>query len=177
MITINKSDEKYVIIDGEDIIVAMKKAKINNDPILNKLMNIYNGFDENFEPGKYMIKSDNLIFNYIKNTEGVIYEEDYITLQSLSFALARAIYEYNHDIKKSIIKYFRLLMDARINQEETTIVKNLIADDQKVMYYINKFESFDQYIKHSIKKRLDNKKDKPMVKEIEVIKTQSYVIM
>lgn len=174
MVKKDPKNNKYVFINHEDVILAMEKAKIKKDPILTKLLDLYSSFNTNDE-GLFRLKLENKMTKFIVETEGVIFEGDNITLEVLGLAFARSMYECNHEMKRVIYKYFVNLMNAKMNEEEIKIIKDLIIADEKTMEYITRYESYDDYIKDTIKKRI-NKKTKQELKE-EKKENRSYVIM
>jgi len=174
LIKIDEKNENYVLLDGEDIIKASKTLSKNN-PLYKSLIDFFSDFNSCDELGNYRLKKTSRLFNYIKSVEGVIYFKEYITLQTLSLALSRAIYEYNHEMKKKLTKYLRALMDAKINDQEIEITKNIISNDETVMNYIEKYESLDDYIKNTIQKRIRFAKEPVLVVSKE--KNKSHVIM
>lgn len=179
MIKNDDKNEKYVLLDGEDIIKASKTLN-KNDSLYKNLINFFSDFNSCDELGNYRLEKTSALFDYIKNVEGVIYLKEYITLQSLSLALSRAIYEYNHEMKKKLTKYLRALMDSIINNQEVETIKNIIASDDKLMNYIEKFDSLDDYIKSNIQKRIKVVNEPVLVVSEEITskeKNKSHVIM
>lgn len=159
-------EKNYILVDHEDLVIAMDNAKRENHPFLNKLMDLFLDINSVTTDNKIIVKDK--LATYILNMNNICIKEDLVSLESLSRCLSIAIYECNHEMKRTIQKYFRNLMDAEINHQDTSVIINIIMSDEKVMEYITKYEKFDDYIKLTIKKRLD--KDK---KE----QNKSYVIM
>lgn len=157
-----------VLIENEDLVIAMDKAKKDNNEILDDLMDAFLDIDNNVSETKLVVDSE--IATYIKKVK----VNSIITADSLGIALSRSIYEYNHEMTKKLKKYYRSYIDSLVKEEDISIIINLIVDDREVMNYINKYNSTDEYIEDLIRKRLDKKE---VIKE-EIEKTsKSYVIM
>ena len=157
-----------ILVENEDLVLAMDKAKKENNDILNDLMDSFldmNNINENGE-----IEVSSVLAKYI--TEAKI--NSLITSDSLGMALARSIYECNHEMCKKLKKYFRNYIDTLVNNEDISVVVNIIMDDEELVNYINKYNSTDEYIKYLIKKRTSKN-----VKKTEDVKptSKSYVIM
>lgn len=167
-----KQEKNHILIEPEDLIIAMQKAKVEQNDICLKLQDLFLG-NEISDEGLYKVKKNTNIYKYLKTVNGIEFENEFITLNVLALSLSRSIYECNHEIEKLLKKYFRLLMDAKINQENEKLVIDLIEHDEKVMEYIKKYDSFDDYIMATIKKRVD----KPNIKEQQTTTNRSYVII
>lgn len=168
-----KNTKKNILVEPEDLVTAMTKAKKEkNNFILSQLMDLFIEFEAISEEGYIKIKNNSLIADYIKNTKGVFSEDNFITPNILALALSRAIYEYNHEMKKVIQKYLVALMDAKVKKEDPQVVINLILDDEKVANYIMKFTTFDDYIKD--KQSTPIKETKQATQKVN---NKSYVIM
>lgn len=167
-----KSDSKKIFVEHEDLITAMTRAKKEkNELILSELMDLFINFDSTNEEGYLEINNNSSVAIFIKNTKGIFNEQSFINPSILAFALSRAIYEYNYEMKKIIQKYLVALMDAKINKEDPEVIINLIYDDEKVTNYIKKFATLDDYIN---KKEKHKKIEK---KETQKINSRSHVIM
>lgn len=168
-----KQDKKHLLIEHEDLIIAMTRAKNEkNNSVLSKLMNLFIDFSNISEEGYLELNKNDDIAIYIMNTKGVFVEESLITPNLLALALSRAIYEYNHEMKKIIQKYLIALMDAKIKEEDPQVVINLILDDKKVSDYITKFATYDDYIRE--KQKIPKKEKK---QDIQKVNSRSHVIM
>lgn len=168
-----KKENNYILIEPEDLIIAMQQAKKEKNNICIKLQDLFISNNKINDQGLYKVKNNSDIYKYLKKVKGIIFEEEYITLDVIATSLARAIYECNHEMEKALKKYFRLLMDNKINKEDNKLVIDLILADQKVIDYIKKYDSFDDYIEAIIKKRID----KPKEEKQQTTKNRSYVIM
>lgn len=170
-----KKGKKFILIESEDLILAMQKAKQDGNNILYSLMDLFTSNNKVNDEGLFKVNSDSKVANYLKNIEGVVFEEELITPDVLGIALARSIYECNHEMEKSLKKYLRLLMDTIINKEDKKIVIDLIINDERLIDYINKYDSLESYLKQVIKKQIDVKVKES--KEQQVTKNRSHVIM
>ena len=160
---------KKILIESEDLVFAMDKAKKENNDILNDLMDAFLDMDNSVDGNE--LEVNNKLADYIKAAK----IDSIITADSLAIALSRSIYEYNHEMTKKLKKYFRNYIDSLVKKEDISVVVNLIIDDEGVMDYVNKYNSTDEYIDYLIKKRIDKKED---IKKEETKKTsKSYVIM
>ena len=160
---------KKVLIESEDLVFAMDKAKKENDIILNDLMDAFLDMDNSVSDTKLTVNSE--IANYIKKVK----IDSIITADSLAISLSRSIYEYNHEMTKKLKKYYRNYIDTLVKEDDISIVINLIVDDKEVVDYMNKYNSTDEFINYLIKKRIDKKDIKKIDEDKKISK--SYVII
>ena len=180
-----KKQNDYVLVESEDLIIAMQQANANKDDIFPKLEDLFSSDEGMTDEGLYKIKSNSKIYKYLKTVDSIVFEGEFITLDLLAISLARSIYECNHEMEKYLKNYFRLLSDIKINNDDEKLVINLILADDKVMKYINKYNSTDDYIESMIKKRIDEKSKDVESKSVELkdvkqqksINKRSYVEM
>lgn len=170
-----KKEKNHILIEPEDLIVAMQDAKYKDSDIFIKLQDLFISTEKMTDAGLYKIKKNSNIYKYLKTVNGIVFEEEFITVDVLATSLARSIYECNHEMEKYLKKYFRLLLDTKINQEDSKIVIDLILLDQKGIDYIKKYDSFDDYVVATIKKRIDAKPKKTKIQQ--VVKNRSHVTM
>lgn len=137
-------DEQYALISIEDI---LSELTFKDSLVKNKLLEIYhsNDFDEN---GNYRFKKNSKLYRCLKKSPNIINGDNYINLEILSRAFLFAYYECNYEILKKLKKYCRYYMDSIVQEEGNDIVKNMILSDEKVMKYITRFESLDDFIKY-----------------------------
>jgi len=165
------TDDKYLIIDNEDVLLVLKDIK--DESTKRELISLYNDIDHTDLSGKIRIKKDSKIAKVILEKIRVIDED--ITLNLLLEALGRAIYEFNHNMKNKLSNYYRKLMDTLIKKQDESVIYELIRNDKEVYNYIKMYKSMNDYIEVMIKKRLDKKEPKKVVKEDR--KSKSYVMI
>lgn len=136
---------KEIVVSQENLIVAMNCAITEKNKNLPELMDLFLDMNSINEEGNIVI-NNNSIANYILIKNNIENECELVSINDLALSLARSIYEYNHEMRKSLQKYYRMMIDAMINNNDIEIVSEIIMNDQKVIDYIKKYETLDDYI-------------------------------
>ena len=87
----------------------------------------------------------------------------------LAEAFTRASLEFNYSMKDRLFKYLKKFIDNMAENKSNEKLKQKILCDEKVMEYIHKYNSFEDYTKHIIGTRLTKKE----IKKVE--KSKSFV--
>lgn len=154
MLITDKENKNYAYVGLEDILTAITLA--TDEKIKQELSVLFKSESYN-EVNKIRISKKSNIYKAIKNTKGVINGDEHITPSILSEALSRAIYEFNYDMKKKLLEYFRKFMDnLALNQSNELLVHQILCDE-KVINYIRKYDSLDDYVNELAEKRLRKK--------------------
>lgn len=141
-------DNNYALINIKDILSELVSKDSERK---DELLRIYQSseFDEN---GDYHFKKDSKLYHYLKDRSNIINGDTYISFDQLARAFIIANYEHNYEIEKKLKKYCRYFIDSYIHQKNQDIVINMILDDEKVVNYITRFQSIDEFIKYEQEK-------------------------
>jgi hypothetical protein len=162
MLITDKKNRNYAFVTLEDIISSMETANYEDTLELKKL------FKTN-EQDQVKIKKQSRVYDILKNSEKVINGDEYITSTMLASAYTRASVEFNYEMKDRLFKYLKKYLDNMAeNKTNEKLIQKILCDD-KVMEYVQKFDSFEEYTKHLIGTRL-----KPRETKIET-KSKSFV--
>lgn len=166
MLITDKKNRDFAYISLNDILSAMEIANEEEIKELKKLFNL----DDYNENNKIKISKNSKVYNILKNNDKVIDGDYYITPSMLSQSFTIAYLEFNYEMKDRISKYLRKYVDNIAEGKSNEKLVQKILCDEKVMNYIQKYESFEDYIEHIIGTRID--KNKQVVEEI---KSKSFV--
>ena len=164
----SENNDELIWISLEDVMLVLSKC---DDPALkNELCALYTNEDYN-ELGRKLISKNSNIYRMIVKYQPL----NTITIEDLSDALVRSIYECNHSIRKKLTKYIHQNLD-NISQDidnESLIYK--IKQDQEVVSYMDQYTSIRSYEQYLKTKQPKVKFEEPVEKHSE--KRKSYVIM
>ncbi len=164
MLLTDKKNRNYAYVSLDDILTSIECAKDEEARILKKL---FNSFD--FEDDKIRISKQSKSYKILKRMNNVIDGDYYINPTMLAEAFTRASLEFNYSMKDRLFKYLKKFIDNMAENKSNEKLKQKILCDEKVMEYIHKYNSFEDYTKHIIGTRLTKKE----IKEVE--KSKSFV--
>lgn len=166
MLITDKNNRGYVYVTLEDILSGIEN--IDDEKIKQELMILFKSETEN--DTVRISKRSNV---YKALSKCIINGDEYIDADMLSRALTRSIYEFNHEMQDKLKKYFRMYMNNIENEKSNELLVHKILCDEKVIDYMREFDTFQDYEKYLINKRLNKKSVKELPKE----KGRSYVII
>lgn len=164
MIRKDKSNENYVLVDYDDILMgAIRSSGFGLKDLSVKFMNL---FEEDYavkrEDGSYIetkkyrrIKEDSEEIKFLIEKAGVIDYRTLINADILKDALARSYYEFNHEMKTKLSNYFRKFVDNEIHGIDNKILKEEIINDKILLDYIKKYDDFNQYLEVKINQNIE----------------------
>ena len=161
--------EQYVTIKLEDVMQALSKCKDEEEKQV--LCKIYTNEDYN-ELGKKRIKKDSKVYQIIHKIKST--QEQHITIEMLSFALTRSMNECNHTMRNDLNKYIHQYFDNVENSVSNDALIYKILNDKKIITYIKKYTSWEDYEMDLKEKKKCKKESKPQSKEE---KRMSYVMI
>lgn len=161
--------EQYVTIKLEDVMQALSKCKDEEEKQI--LCKIYTNEDYN-ELGKKRIKKDSKVYQIIHKIKST--QEQHITIEMLSFALTRSMNECNHTMRNDLNKYIHQYFDNIENSISNDALIYKILNDKKIITYIKKYTSWEDYEMDLKEKKKSKKETKPQSKEE---KRMSYVMI
>lgn len=159
MLITDKKNRNFAFVSLDDIITSMEKCEKENIEVLKKLFN-----QENFEE-KIRISKRSEAYKILKDT--VIDGDYFVTPSMLSDAYTRASLEFNYEMKDRLFKYLKKYVDNLSENKENEKLIQKILCDEKVMTYLQKYESFEEYTKSIIGTRIkkyEEKKEEPKSK-------------
>lgn len=165
MLRLDKNNKEYTLVEYTDILVGLNYASKYEDEKINNLLkdlfldveneDIYIG-----EKHYKKLTTNSEVVKYLKEKVKILDYDNFIDQNILKDALVRAYYEFNHEMKNKISKYFRTYIDNEINGIDNEIIKNEIINDKKLLEYIKQYDTFDSYIESKININLNINKNK-----------------
>lgn len=155
MIKTDNKNKNYVWVDYVDIIHALGCAsREKNEDMISSLNELFLNVDE-AENNSIKLKKTNKIYEYLIKCPMIKNYDTYIDKNNLKDALVRSYYEFNHEMKRKLSKYFRQFVENEIRGITNETIVNEINNDKELMDYIKKYESFDNFIESKIEKNID----------------------
>ncbi len=161
----SKKSKTQVLIEYSDIMKGLRYAWKTKDEKMISLFSrafqeettgeeingtIYRSYSYSHPIIQYLVEND-LVINY----------NFLITRTQLKDALIRSYYEFNHEMKQKLTRYFRRFIDNEIKGINNEIIIHEILNDEKVSQYIRAYDDFDSYMEEKINNSFDcNKKKK-----------------
>ena len=139
--------------------------------IKSELKNLFKNEAYN-ELGNIKISKESKIYQIMKECPEVIKGDFFINVDMLSEAYTRASIEFNYEMRDRLFKYINKYADnVRKDKSNENLIQKIICDD-KVMNYIHKYTSLDEFINDPGRKKNEKAKKKNEKK-----KCRSYVMI
>ena len=155
MLRLDKNDKSYTLVEYKDILIGLNYASKTEDEKINNLLkdlfvdleteDIYIG-----EKHYKRLQTDSEIVKYLKEEVKIIDYDNFVNHNILKDALVRAYYEFNHEMKNKLSRYFRIYVDNETKGIDNEIIKNEIINDKILLKYIKEYDTFDEYIEKKI---------------------------
>lgn len=155
MLRLDKNDKSYTLVEYKDILIGLNYASKTEDEKINNLLkdlfvdleteDIYIG-----EKHYKRLQTDSEIVKYLKEEVKIIDYDNFVNHNILKDALVRAYYEFNHEMKNKLSRYFRIYVDNETKGIDNEIIKNEIINDKILLKYIKEYDTFDEYIEKRI---------------------------
>lgn len=155
MLRLDKNDKKYTLVEYKDILIGLNYASKTEDEKINNLLkdlfvdleteDVYIG-----EKHYKRLQTDSEIVKYLKEEVKIIDYDNFVNHNILKDALVRAYYEFNHEMKNKLSKYFRIYVDNETKGIDNEIIKNEIINDKNLLKYIKEYDTLDEYIEKKI---------------------------
>lgn len=161
MIKTDKNNRLYVFVSLEDII---KFLETTDDPdIKNQLKRLYQNEQYN-ELGYIRISKNSDVYKAMMEVGELINGDLFMNVQILSDAYTRACIECNHEMKSRLYKYLKAYDDNAIHNIDNSELLKIVLCDKKIMTYIHKYDSLEEFIqdpsrkKESVKTKKESRK-------------------
>ena len=170
MLITDKKNRAYAYISMDDILSAIETS---NDIEVIELRKLFNSLE--YQNDKIRISKNSNAYNILKNSKNVIDGDTYINCTMLSESFTRASLEFNYEMRDRLFKYLKKYIDNMAEGKDNETLVQKILCDNKVMEYIHKYESFEDYAKNMIGTRIDKHIEKNKQKQKET--NRSFVKM
>lgn len=162
MIRKSKKDNNYTLVEYSDLLLGLSKAtKMKNKEFTEILKEVYSDADlddEMIEKTTYKrISNDSKLIPFLKEKVGIIDFDTFIDANILKDALARAYYEFNHEMKNRLAIFFRTFVSNEINGKSNDVIRQEIINDKELLEYIKKYDTFSMYLEDKINQNLIEK--------------------
>ncbi len=169
MLLTDKKNRNYAYISLDDIIESLEKSSELNDSEKKELKRLY--YSQDYIDEKIRISKRSKSYQILKNCKNIIDGDTYINSTMLSVAYTRASYEFNYEMKDRLFKYLKRYFDnIAEGKSNEKLIQKILCDD-KVMEYVHKYDSIEEYTKYLIGTRIKETKKTDKVE----IKNRSYV--
>lgn len=157
MIRTDKYNKEYMWVNYCDIIIGLNYAsKEKNNEMINLLNQTIINMDvesEMFDKKEHIkLKKEDKVIVYLLEKVKIDCYDTYIDQDILNNAFTIAYYEFNHEMRTKLSKYFRIFTNNEIKGISNEYLKQEIINDKEVLEYIKKYDNFNEYVKEKAEK-------------------------